>query len=575
MATCTFISAGVDNLWSNAANWDSAPVDDDTIIIAPGQTCEYDIDMSTWVNGVQNITITDATIYVTRTPGTYYLKIKSAKTIAGVGGVFDCGQVGDQMPSTVKFTLKCASSCFNSNVTLYVYGQNPSIKQVKLTAGAIVGATVLSVDTDVTGDLWADGDIIGIDTKTVVGVRKGETREIAVGGITSTTITITAGLSYAKNEGDIISLQTRNLRFEGGNNCWTGTTSSSIQGAWFSATGGGWLMGINNVGDGVYTGGSYGYYVGTNKVISNGIWRDVSTVFFSNTASTLSGGYLGNCYVVFSGGVGHSMTGGLTVGCYQVFNGIAGLTVTGGDSWGAWNLFLNSSVTGSGFTFGTNAYPLVTSIFNLYGAKVEGFNNTNYTQLPVEAYSQWYDYDGVAGAYKAWTKGGVTTKQTVTVPTGYTYSMETVLQNASNEGYYQQDIVVSAGASVSINFFLRKTASMTYLPRVLVFDKNDTDPFSGGTVVHTFTMTDSINTWETENYVYTNSGSEAITLTLRVQGKNASGSMFSLFDVDFINVDLTSALAKLDTIDTVVDSIKEKTDTLKNASLVIDGEVIV
>ena len=568
MATCTFTSAGVNNLWSNAANWDRVPVDDDTIIITAGQTCEYDIDMSAWANGVQGITITGATLYITRTPGTYYLKIKSAKTIAGVGGVFDCGTVGDQMPFTVKFTLKCATSCFNANVTLYVYGQNPTIKQVKLTAGAAVGATVLSVDTDVTGDIWAAGDSIGIDTAQVVGANKCEDRIIAAAGITATTITVTAGLTYAKNAGDIISLLTRHLRFEGGNNCWAGAAGSSIQGAWFSATGGGWLMGINNPGDGVYTGGSYGYYTGVGKIISTGIWRYVPSVFHGTIASTLSGGYLGGCNVVFNGGPGHSMSGGLIVGCGDVFTNCSGLIITGGNVWGAWNLFRSSSITGSGFSFGINPYQMVTSVFNFYGATITNFSNTNYTQLPVQAYSQWYDYDAVAGAYKAWTSGGVTTKQTTTKPTGYAYSMQTVLESATKEGYYQQDIVVGPGASINVNFYLRKTASMTYLPRIILFNKNGTDPFSGGTAIYTFTMTDSIDTWETISYTYTNTTTEAITLVARCQGKNATGSMFSYLDIDFINVDLTSALSKLD-------AIKAKTDVLKNPSLLIDGEIIV
>jgi len=574
MATRTFTSAGVNNLWSNAANWDggaTVPVDDDSIVITPGQTCEYDGDMSnavTWPNGVQDITITGATIYVTRTPGTYYLKIKNTKTISGVGGVFNCGTVDDQMPFGVKFTLKCASTCFNSNVTLYVYGQNPTIKQVKLTAGASVGATVLSVDTDVTGDIWAAGDSIGIDTAQVVGANKCENRVIAAGGIAAGTITITAGLTYAKNAGDIISLLTRHLRFEGGNNCWAGTAGSSIQGAWFSATEGGWLMGINDPGEGVYTGGSYGYYTGVGKIISKGIWRRVATVFYGTTASTLSGGYIAGSNTVFNGGAGHSMSGGLIVGCNTVFSNNSGLTVTGGNAWGNWNLFLSSSIIGSGFTFGVNPYQMVTSIFNFYGATIASFSNTNYTQLPVQAYSQWYDYAGVAGAYKSWTTGGVTTKQTTTKPTGFAYSMQTVLGSATKEGYYQQDIVVGAGASIDVNFYLRKTASMTYLPRIIVFNKSGTDPFSGGTAIYTFTMTDSIDTWETVNYTYTNTTTEAITLVVRCQGKNATGSMYSYVDVDVINVDLTSALSKLD-------DIKAKMDTLKNLSLLIDGEIVV
>ena len=171
--------------------------------------------------------------------------------------------------------------------------------------------------------------------------------------------------------------------------------------------------------------------------------------------------------------------------------------------------------------------------------------------------------------------GGVTTKQTTVKPTGYDYSMQTVLENATKEGYFQKQVLVGAGASVEMTLFLRKNASMTYLPRIIIFNKSVTDPLAGGTAIHTFTMTDSIDTWETETYTYTNTTSEDITLGIRCQGKNATGSVYSLVNVDVINVDLTSALAKLDTIDTVVDSIKAKTDVLKNPTLLIDNEIIV
>jgi hypothetical protein len=70
-------------------------------------------------------------------------------------------------------------------------------------------------------------------------------------------------------------------------------------------------------------------------------------------------------------------------------------------------------------------------------------------------------------------------------------------------------------------------------------------------------MTNSVDTWEYSTYVYTNTGTADVTLVIRSQGMNATGTMLSAVKVDVINVDLTSALSKLD-------DIKAKTDTLKN-----------
>lgn len=556
MATITSVASG---LWSAAGTWDAGvPVDDDTVVIAAGHVVEFDVNQSGFANGINGITIT-GTLRLTRTAGTYQFKLKAAKSIGG-NGTFDCGTVGDQIPFNVKFTLLFnGNSCTITNgVTLNVYGQNPTYKQVRLTAGAIVGATVLSIDTDLTGDIWADGDQIGIDTITVVGAAKNEDRYIAVGGITSNSITITAGLTYKKDAGDYVTLMTRHLRMQGVSNCWSFKSTSVVHGAWFSANGGGWLVGTSAMcsGDCVYSNASYGFYVNSTYArITTGIWRGISTLFNACTGASLEGGYVGNCSQVFNGGAGHSLSGGVIYGCLYVFSGCSSVVVTGGYVYGSWGVFNSSNVVGSGFTFGVSPYQLSTTVFTFYGAVILSFNNISYSSLRKEFYSQWFDYQGTAGAYKAWCAGGVTTKQAVTKPTGYAYSMQTVLESATKEGYFQKEVTIGAGASVNITSWLRKDASMTYLPRVIVFNKASTDPFAGGAGLHTFTMTDSVDTWENDLYTYTNNTSEDVTLVIRCQGMNATGNLYSLADVEQINVDLTSALAKLVAIQAKTDNL--------------------
>lgn len=113
MATRTFTNGGVDNLWTTAGNWNTPPVDNDTVIIAAGQTCEYDGDMSnavTWPNGIAGITIT-GTLKLSRASGTYYLKIKAATYIGGTG-TFDCGALGDAIPFAAKHTITGGASWY-------------------------------------------------------------------------------------------------------------------------------------------------------------------------------------------------------------------------------------------------------------------------------------------------------------------------------------------------------------------------------------------------------------------------------------------------------------------------------
>ena len=150
--------------------------------------------------------------------------------------------------------------------------------------------------------------------------------------------------------------------------------------------------------------------------------------------------------------------------------------------------------------------------------------------------------------FRSWTAGGITSSQAGTVPTGYTSAMQTVLENAAIEGFWQKEYTVGAGASVNITMNLRKSASMTYLPRCIIFNKADTDPFAGGAGISTFTMTNSVDTWEAETYTYYNSTANDVTLVIRFQGMNATGNMFSALLVEQINVDLTTVIANQATI---------------------------
>jgi hypothetical protein len=68
-------------------------------------------------------------------------------------------------------------------------------------------------------------------------------------------------------------------------------------------------------------------------------------------------------------------------------------------------------------------------------------------------------------------------------------------------------------------------------------------------------MTDSTTTWEAETYTYGNTTANDVTLVIRFQGKNASGTVTTALLVEQINVDLTSAIAKLVAIQAKTDNL--------------------
>lgn len=610
MAARTFTSAGVNNLWSNAANWDGGttiPAEDDSVTIPAGQTCEYDYN-SAYTTGIAGITIT-GTLKLTRTPGTYRLFMKAGTTIGGAG-TFDCGASAlDAIPFAAKHTITGGAGWYikgndGAGMTMTVFAAEPSIKTVLLTQQESAGATVLHVDTDITGDIWEDGDTVRICEKDYNGGH--EERVIAAGGRAAGTITITAGLTAAKVISSTVALITRNVKFIGVS-VGTGLVMNFASGK-LTVAGGMWYVTDSNkygfytcpgivvsdgafacftslhssinsvISGGVFAGGYYAVGACDNLTISGGTFLSftnnvvsassknititggtfrASLVAVTANAVKISGGTFDYCNNAISGCNGLAISGGtFSSQATTAITGCVNVIITGGTFSNNVSAIYGSAVIIKNTAFSSNTQDInqsgVSAYSTLFGSTTE---NANYALLPREVYSESIDHDQVAGAFRSWTKGGVTSSQAVTVPTGFTQAMQTVLENAAVEGYWQKEITVGAGASVNITSYLRKAASMAYLPRVIVFNKASADPFAGGAGLHTFTMTDSIDTWESDLYTYTNSGTADVTLVIRTQGMAASGSVYSLIDVEQINVDLTTALAG-------IAAIKAKTDPI-------------
>ena len=595
MATITSAATG---LWSAGATWVGgvAPADNDAVVIATGHVVTFDADTSGFANGIAGITIT-GTLKLYRTAGTYHLKIKAATTITGAG-TFDCGTLADPIPFAAKHTITGGNGWYitgTAGLTMTVYAAEPAIKRVALSGAESAGATVLEVGTDVTGDIWAVGDTVRIDD--IDGTLDSEARVIAAAGIAAGSITITAGLTNAKIIGAYVSLITRNVRFVGvaGNILTTfasgkltiagGEFTAPSYSAIVSSTGvtisGGAFAGnninINNctglsVSGGTFSGNTYGVYNSAGPLITGGTFSGNTNGIHSCAGLSVSDGTFAGNTASIASCAGASVSGGTFSGNLYVISSCAGASVSGGTFSGNTRNFSTSSAIIRGVTFSTSVTAdIVTSQILAYNC---AFNSTTensaYTSLAKEVYSESFDHDQVAGAYKAWTAGGVTITVATPVPTGYAKAYKLTLESATIEGYYQRDVTVGPGASVNIEMQLRKDASMAYLPRCQVFLKGGVDPFAAGTPLKTFTMTDSVDTYESDLYTYTNATAEDVTLVVRALGKNATGNVYIGLDVEQINVDLTTVLANLAIVDTVADAIKVKTDLLS-----LDGSGLV
>lgn len=565
MATITSVGSG---LWSAAGTWDAGvPVDNDTVIIASGHTVEFDVDQSGFANGINGLTVT-GTFKMTRTAGTYYFKLKTGTTITATG-TFDFGTAVSPIPFTAKHTFACVSGTTISGCVFTCFGAEPTIKYVKLTEQAAVGATVFSVDTDVTGDIWEDGDtIFTVDIMNWMG-RTNDQLTIAAGGITANTITVTAPIAQIKPIGSHIALVTRNPKILNVGFTTMAAGNMLIGGGYFSRAAG-TFAGANTyvtMTGGLITHGNNGYVglAAPSFEMSGGVLLDTTNGFYACSSVNVTGGYF---FGRSSGNLCNSSNGHQFANMYiapgqYVVRSCIGIHFSNCIIANPMQVFALSAT-------GTLTNCVVTNGLTLWNASSVNMYNTltTGTGKPVLFgnsdinYSESIIHDQVAGNYKSWTRGGITTTVATPVPSGYTSALQIALSSATSRGYTKWEVTVGAGASVNIGMYLRKSASMAVLPKFEVSDKSLLDPFLGGTALYTFTMTDSINTWESDTYTYTNTSAGDVTLIVRAIGMNASGNVYCVADIEQINVDLTNAIAKIDVIDGLVDAIKAKTDQL-------------
>lgn len=219
-------------LWTAGTTWAGgvAPVDGDTVVIAAGDSVEFDDDHSAYTTGIAGITVTShattpATLFCTQTAGSYCLMLADGSTVVGTNatlkGLFKAGtSLATPLPQDVKFKILHGTT--GGTTGGYFVGQyldielfctEPTIKYVQLTSANIATDTVLNVDQDVTADAtrpWEVGDVVLLTNAVKSGTRTAEFRTISA--VTSTTITLSSGLGYALPQYSIVTLVTRNIR---------------------------------------------------------------------------------------------------------------------------------------------------------------------------------------------------------------------------------------------------------------------------------------------------------------------------------------------------------------------------
>ena len=172
--------------------------------------------------------------------------------------------------------------------------------------------------------------------------------------------------------------------------------------------------------------------------------------------------------------------------------------------------------------------------------------HSGYGVISSNAFTESFDHDQQAGAYRAWTAGGVVNSVATPVPTGYTTAYNLIPESATYAVFWQRQFMVEAGAYIEATVNLRKDAAMTYLPRFQIVDVF-ADPLVLATnaALDEFVMTDSTNAWEPHVLRWVNSGTTPRWVYIRAQAKNASGNVYATMDTESVDVAIETNITNL------------------------------
>ena len=512
----------------------------------------------------------NASFAVSTTPGSYTLQCSGSIAI-GAAGSFAVGtSKAIPYPQACTFIIDFtgngtadAFSTNNSTGQLNIFCTEPTHRYVRLTADKAIGQTVMAVDTDVTQDIWAAGSSVLIGN---IKTQAWEIYAIAGGGIAAGTITLSSALTVAHGTGDYLVLLTRNVRILGSTYAYSGMLAGLTAGAVYASISGSG-MGVN-YSNGMTIGGVLMGF-GTAENYSNSITND-GCVFAGNTHTTLECAGITNTNCLFaSDGLGLVFTyGALNTGCTWTAVGYGidrcyGVTNVGCAFVGN-NLSENLSGglinVGCSFVGNYTAQNKCAGIRNTDCTCTSNTSNIvgcsfveNSNCLLGSVGNEVLDYSGayvpacsavtsvddrqVAGAYKAWTPGGIVLSEGTIVPSGFTKSFNHACASAVYVNFRQEEYWIAPGETLSVTGQIKIADDHSAWPPRLEIVQDDQDPLVSAAysalASSEIPIADGTETgWQSVSVSYANSGALAKKVFIRCSAKRANGYVYEVFTIN-------------------------------------------
>jgi hypothetical protein len=499
MVTTTSVGSGN---WSEAGTWNNGvPANGDSVVIASGHTVVFDVDESGFAAGLAGLTI-NGTLRFAVAANTV---LKLACSVVGTGSLYVGNSGADPIQNayTAKIQFNGAYEITGSLASVAFYGRVRTggfLSRLNQAYGIGTATMVLKDEVELEAN-----DVVSLSSPTA-----GQYAELlTVKSYTSATKTVvfTAGCAVAHVENDYLMLITKNIVLEN-------IHASSKAGALRKS--GSTVKGV--------------LFKGFNP----GPIRDITgcNIEFCTGQNNTNGGisYYGSGHTI-SGCTGQNNTyGGISYyGSGHTISGCTGQNNTGGGI-----SYYGSGHTISGWLGGVNTDDLYyTQSATLFGGTYQstnfftnGYNDVSRLQQhTVEA----FDFNGVAGDYRAWLRGGKIASDFVVKPAGAAQSWKFTLENASFAVHRSFEVRVEAGQTLVLRAFVRKSAVMAYQPRLQIVDPA-ADPLilAAAPLAETLAVGDEVDAWQllTLRYVAVQSG----VLLVRLLAKNASGNVWFWLD---------------------------------------------